>query len=83
VVHAYNPSNLGGWDWEDYGSKPVYANSLWDTPISKITQQNGLGCGSSGKMPALQAQSPMFKPQSHQKEKKALINYKQIEFSNI
>jgi hypothetical protein len=28
--------------------------------------------GSSGKTPALQAQSPEFKPQSHQKKKKLL-----------
>jgi hypothetical protein len=29
--------------------------------------------GSSGKTPALQAQSPEFKPQSHQKKKKIII----------
>jgi hypothetical protein len=28
VAHTCNPSNLGGWDWEDLGSRPAWANSL-------------------------------------------------------
>jgi hypothetical protein len=34
----------------------------------------GQGHGSSGTAPTLQAQSPEFKPQSHQKKKKETIN---------
>jgi hypothetical protein len=42
VAHACNPSYLVGWDWEDYGLRPVLANSLWD-PISKITRAKWTG----------------------------------------
>jgi hypothetical protein len=28
VAHTYNPSYLGGRDWEDCSLKPVWANSL-------------------------------------------------------
>jgi hypothetical protein len=35
VAHAYNPSYLGGWDLEDCGLRPAWANSSWDS-ISKI-----------------------------------------------
>jgi hypothetical protein len=31
VAHSY----LGGWDWEDHGSRPVGANSLRDPHLSK------------------------------------------------
>jgi hypothetical protein len=37
VAHAYNPSYLGGWDQEDYGSRPAQVNSSQD-PIFKITR---------------------------------------------
>jgi hypothetical protein len=30
VADAYNLSYLGGWDWEDLGSRPAQANSLKD-----------------------------------------------------
>jgi hypothetical protein len=36
VAHTCNSSYLGDWDWENHGSKPAWANSLWD-PISKIS----------------------------------------------
>jgi hypothetical protein len=36
VAHTCNPSFLGGWDWEDHGSRTAQANSSQD-PISKIT----------------------------------------------
>jgi hypothetical protein len=56
-------------------------------PIFKKPDQNELKCGSSSKMPALQAQSPEFKPQSHQnkkyrenKEKKLNTNKNLIHF---
>jgi hypothetical protein len=43
--------------------------TVCETPSPKQPQQNGLGvCGSSGRVPALQAQSPEFKPQFHKKE---------------
>jgi hypothetical protein len=32
----------GGWDQEDHGLKPAWANSSWD-PISKITRAKGTG----------------------------------------
>jgi hypothetical protein len=37
AAHACNPSYLGGWDQEDCGSRPAWANSSQD-PISKITR---------------------------------------------
>jgi hypothetical protein len=37
VVHTCNPSYLGGWDREDWGSRPALANISWD-PISKIAR---------------------------------------------
>jgi hypothetical protein len=33
VAHAYNPSYLGGWDWEDCRSRPAWAKPSQD-PIS-------------------------------------------------
>jgi hypothetical protein len=39
MAHAYNPSDSGGSDQEDHGSKPAQENNLWDpilnTPITK------------------------------------------------
>jgi hypothetical protein len=29
VAHACNPSYVGGWDWEDHGSKPAWAISSY------------------------------------------------------
>jgi hypothetical protein len=37
VAHACNPSYLGGWDWENWDSRPVQVDSSWN-PISKITK---------------------------------------------
>jgi hypothetical protein len=37
VAHSYNPSFLGGWDWEDHSSRPTQENSLRDT-ISKMAR---------------------------------------------
>jgi hypothetical protein len=72
MAHTCNPSYLGGWDWEDRGLRPTWANSLW-YPISKITRAKMYRkCGSSGRAPTLQAWSPEFKLQSHLKKKKAL-----------
>jgi hypothetical protein len=45
VAHAYNPSYSGGSDQEDHGSKPAWANSLWDPistkPITKKVEGGG------------------------------------------
>jgi hypothetical protein len=30
LAHACNPSYLGGWNKEDHGSKPAWANSSLD-----------------------------------------------------
>jgi hypothetical protein len=42
VAHTDNPCYLEGWDWEDCGSRPAWANSLRD-PISKIIRAKGTG----------------------------------------
>jgi hypothetical protein len=42
VVHAHNPSYLGGLGWEDGGLKPAQTNSSTD-PIFKITRANWTG----------------------------------------
>jgi hypothetical protein len=36
VAHAYNPSNSGGRDQEDCGSKPAQANSSGDPILKKL-----------------------------------------------
>jgi hypothetical protein len=67
VAHTCNPNYLGGWNWEDHGSRPAWAKSLQDF-ISKITRAKW-----DRGIPALQVQSPEFKsPQFHQKKKKEL-----------
>jgi hypothetical protein len=42
VAHSYNPSYSGDRDQEDYGLKPMWANSSQD-PVSKIpiTRRDG------------------------------------------
>jgi hypothetical protein len=57
VTHACNPSNSGGRNQEDYGSKPARANSSPD-PISKNPSQRRADVG------------PEFKPQYCNKKKK-------------
>jgi hypothetical protein len=37
VAPACHPSYLGGWDWEDHGSRPAWGTVL-ETPMSKITR---------------------------------------------
>jgi hypothetical protein len=41
VAHTCDPSYSGGRDQEDWGSRPVQANSLQD-PILKTLSQKGL-----------------------------------------
>jgi hypothetical protein len=43
VVHACNPSNLGGRDQEDCGLKPAWANSLRDPILKKSMIKKGGG----------------------------------------
>jgi hypothetical protein len=51
VVHAYNPSYLGGKDQENRWLKPAWANSSQD-PILKITYKiKDWRSGSSGTAP--------------------------------
>jgi hypothetical protein len=46
VAHVCNPSNLRGWDQEDFGSSLAQVNSYWgppSPPISKITRAKWTG----------------------------------------
>jgi hypothetical protein len=43
VAHTCNPSNSGGRDQEDRGSKPAWANSLQDPILKKKSQKRGGG----------------------------------------
>jgi hypothetical protein len=70
VTHTCNPSYLGRWDQEDPGMKSARTNTS-QNPISKNNQSKMDWRHSSNSIaPALQAQSPEFKLQSHQKNKK-------------
>jgi hypothetical protein len=70
VTHAYNPNYLGGWDWEDHSSRPVWANSSRES-ISKNNQSKmAWRQDSGGKMPVLQALSSNPKPSPTPKKKK-------------
>jgi hypothetical protein len=40
MAYTCNPSYLGGWDWEDHGSKPAQAKKFWD-PISREKARHG------------------------------------------
>jgi hypothetical protein len=42
VAHICNPSYSGGRDQEDHGSKPVWANSLWDYILKIHITKKGL-----------------------------------------
>jgi hypothetical protein len=70
VAHA---SNLVTWEAEirriTVRGQP--GQIIHKIPIYKIMRAKmDWRCGSSGGMPALEVQSPEFKPQSHQKKKK-------------
>jgi hypothetical protein len=67
VAHACNLSYLGGWDREDQDVRPAQAGRQPQNNQSKMDWR----CGSSA--PALQAWSPEFKPQSHQKKKSSQV----------
>jgi hypothetical protein len=62
MAHACNPSYLGGWNLEDHGLRPAWANSTQDS-ISKNNQSKmDWMCGSSSRVPALQIWSPELNP---------------------
>jgi hypothetical protein len=60
---------LGGRDQEDHGSRPDGANSSRDLHLQNNQRKIDWRYGSSSRVPALQMQSPKFKPQSHSKQK--------------
>jgi hypothetical protein len=73
LAHACNPRYLGGWDWEDQGSRLTWTNTFVRPPISKITRAKQTG----GVVQAIlcllckgKKKNPEFKPQCH------LINIK-------
>jgi hypothetical protein len=67
VAHTCNPSYSGGRDQEDCGSKPAWANSLWDLILKKPFTEKGWWNGSRCR-PWGQAPVP-------QKKKKVVFNY--------
>jgi hypothetical protein len=64
---------LGGWDWEDQGSKPALANTLSD-PHLQNNQNRDWWCDSSSRAPALQVQvlSSNASPTKNKQTKKKL-----------
>jgi hypothetical protein len=66
VAHAYNPSYSGGRDQEDRGSKPTWANRLWNPILIKpITHTHKKSTGG-----VAQNVGPEFKRQYHHQKKK-------------
>jgi hypothetical protein len=63
MAHAYDPSYSGGRDQEDHGSKPAWANSLWDPILKKPITKNRAGGVAQG-------EGPEFKSQYWEKKKK-------------
>jgi hypothetical protein len=47
VAHTYNPSYMGGWDPEDHGLRPAWANSSWDPHLQKNQSKMDCRCSSS------------------------------------
>jgi hypothetical protein len=66
IIHAYNPSSLGGWDQEDHDSRPAQAKTSQDPHLQNNHGKIDWSYGSSGTVPALQAWSPEFKTPSCQ-----------------
>jgi hypothetical protein len=67
-AHAYNPSYLGDWHWEDHGSRPVWANSLGNPHLQNNESKMVWRCDSRSRVSALQVWSPKFRYQYHQKQ---------------
>jgi hypothetical protein len=75
VTHTCHPSFLEGWDQEDHGLRPAWANSLRDPHLQNIQSKMGWRCGSSSRVAALQVRSPEFKsPPKKQKKIKHAQN---------
>jgi hypothetical protein len=68
MAHAYNPNYLGDWDQEDSGSRSAQTNSSQDPYLQNNQGKMNWRYSSSSRVPALQAWSLEFKPQSHQKK---------------
>jgi hypothetical protein len=64
VAHTYNPSNSGGRDQEDRGSKPARANSSQDSILKRFILQPQKRAGGVG-----QGVGPEFKPQYNKNKK--------------
>jgi hypothetical protein len=41
VTHTYNPSYLGGWDGEDHGLRPAWADTSQDPHLQNNQSENG------------------------------------------
>jgi hypothetical protein len=67
VAHIYNPSDSGGRDQEDRGSRPAWANSSRD-PILKKTQHKKRAGVAQGVVPE-------FKPQCCKKNEHTKVTF--------
>jgi hypothetical protein len=63
-----NSSFLGGWDQKDCGLRPASTNSLWEPHLQNKQSKMDWRCGSSGKSPTLQVQTPELKLQYQYKK---------------
>jgi hypothetical protein len=62
AAHACNPSYLEGWDWEDRSSEARMGKQSAKSPLQNNQSKMNWRCGWNSRAPALQAQSPEFKP---------------------
>jgi hypothetical protein len=72
VAYAYNPSYLGGWDRENWSSRPAQANSQ-DPHLQNNQSKWTEGVGSSGRVPTLKSLEPWVQtpiPPKRKKERK-------------
>jgi hypothetical protein len=78
VAHACNPSNTGGSDQDDQGSRPAQTNSSQD-PISKIPNRKKRAGGVDQEVEHLPSKceilssNPSIKKKKKEKEKKVLL----------
>jgi hypothetical protein len=78
VVHVWNPSYLGGWDQEDWSSRPTQQIVFKTHHLKNNQTKMDWRCGLSSRVPGLQVPVPDFKPQSHQKKKKKIGTMSQV-----
>jgi hypothetical protein len=69
VTYTCNPSYLGGWDQKDHSLRQAWANSSQDPHLQNNQSKMDWRCGSSSRVPALQAKF-------HQKKKKKKVREK-------